>query len=102
MILHIRIVRVEDGDGDDNDDEVWGDVDVDVDEWCGGILWWGYSTLWYDSYDYDDSDTPYQDKITRIMMMILLHIRMAREEGPLGKFLLLRVQHTLYSEYQHY
>ena len=34
-----------------------------------------------------------------IMMMIILHIRMAREESPLGKFLLLRVQHALYSEY---
>ena len=32
--------------------------------------------------------------------MIILHIRMAREESPLGKFLLLRVQHALYSEYQ--
>merc|ERR1719209_2670011 len=30
-------------------------------------------------------------------MMEILHIRMAREESPLGEFLLLWVQHTLYS-----
>ena len=35
-------------------------------------------------------------------MMILLHIRMAREESPLGKFFLLWVNHTLNSENGHH
>ena len=34
--------------------------------------------------------------------MMLLHIRMAREESPLGKFFLLWVDHTLYSEDGHH